>query len=155
MLRACFLTTSTDSPRNANSEHYKQKRRLSVHRPERSLSPERVCVCVCVLMLDRLTTANQSRDCSVYLGQSWTWKQCKTRTFLRRLLDEIWTPASSTCCFFFSFLFFRVAMWSNVEPCLKKKGAIKNPVPAEEVILQMMSWYLMIKHGEQDTIRRA
>lgn len=50
-----LLTTSTDLPQNANSEHYKQKRRLSVHRPEYSLSPESVCVkcvfvCVCTFV---------------------------------------------------------------------------------------------------------
>lgn len=54
MLQDCFITRSTDFPQNGNSEHYKQKRRQSVHRPEHSPSPECVCVCVCVNARQRL-----------------------------------------------------------------------------------------------------
>lgn len=74
MLLVCFLTTSTDLPQNANSEHYKQS---AVYRciGLNTARLQSVCVCtyarvhLCVLMLDCQTTANQSRDCSVYLGQ--------------------------------------------------------------------------------------
>lgn len=152
-----LLTTSTDLPQNANSEHYKQKRRLSVHRPEYSLSPESVCVmcvyvcvcaCLCALVLGNncLTTANQSRDCSVYLDRHWTRK-------LHTLQSESFANSCST--------------WQTVirtpapslrlrwEPKLSQLAIdpIKDPVPAEEATLQMMSWCIMTKQGKQDTIR--
>lgn len=53
------------------SDHYKQKRCLSVHRPEHSLSHS-VCVYMCVYVHVIVgQSANQSRNCSVYTSCKW------------------------------------------------------------------------------------
>ena len=72
----CYIKSyaSAELPQNGNSEHYKQKHCLSVHRPEHSPSPECVCVCVCVCSNAGQKLPDNSKPRTVVCTQHWVWE---------------------------------------------------------------------------------
>ncbi len=102
---------------------------------------------------DCLKTANQSRDCSVYLGQHWAWKlrmlQSESQNVLKSNERYEWPLNLKNCDT-------SVVMWymSRFSCDVSERRAVfqkdASKGPAEEVKLQMN---LTTKRGKQDVIR--